>query len=172
MPTVANICPISCNTGMENCNGGDTVQLVLLKRYRFSHWCLKLLHKAQREYQRVIFGQTWTFGSPVKVYDSLAAQWSAFQGHHSPLTCSSILPASPGFDPEGSTVLRWPLKQKGFIFKTKAVLEQYSHAHKYTERLVGHCNNFNCSYWPLIMTKKLLKKPSSSYHEASAFAVS
>ncbi len=112
MPTVANICPISCNTEMENCNGGDTVELVLFKRYRFRATDVWNFYIKPKENIKELFG------SPVKVYDSLAAQWSAFQGHHSPLTCSSILPASPGFDPEGSTVLHWPLKQKGFIFKT------------------------------------------------------
>lgn len=44
-----------------------------------------------------------TFAIPVEVYGSLAAQQSAFQGHRSPLTCSSILPTSPGYDPEGNT---------------------------------------------------------------------
>lgn len=61
--------------------------------------------EAQRECPSISSGQTEQFGSPVKVYGSLAAQRSAFQGHHSPLTCSSILPASPDYGPEGSTAL-------------------------------------------------------------------
>lgn len=43
------------------------------------------------------------------VYGFLAIWRSASPNHHSLLTCSNILPASPGFDLVSSTALHLPL---------------------------------------------------------------
>lgn len=52
--------------------------------------------------------ESGTLGSPVEVDDSPAAERSSAQGPGSPPTWSSIPPASPGYNPEGSTALHSP----------------------------------------------------------------
>lgn len=62
--------------------------------------------KPEGDLKELLLVEPKHFGSPVRVCDSPAAQRSGFQAHHSPLTCSSIQPASPGYSPGGSTAPR------------------------------------------------------------------
>lgn len=125
---------VQMDTGVNGSFGLVTLQVGIHSLLTHAHSGKHLADLLQKEVQNsdvellMSGNKSWSadrkrlLGLPVRACDSLAAHWSAPRDRRSPLACNNTLQASPGYDPDGSTVLHSPFRRKDLHLKHYSVI--------------------------------------------------